>query len=52
MVSVDLSGYPDFYNAISDPKNVQYYNDLQKENLIFDEKTKTVWIQWYNEGVA
>lgn len=52
VASVDLSGYPDFYNAISDLDNAVFRDDLKRVNLIFDDKTKTVWIQWYNEGVA
>ena len=53
VASVDLSGYPDFYKAlVQADENTDYHNDIQGKHLVFDEKTKTVWIQWYNEGVA
>lgn len=47
IVTIDLSEHIDFYNAISDPKNCEYYNEISAENLIFDDENKTVWIQWY-----
>lgn len=52
VASVDLREYPDLYKAIIDPDNAVFRDDLKKDNVIIDEKTQTVWIQWYNEGVA
>ncbi len=51
VASVDLSGNKDLFDAIlqADETN-DYRYDLKRENLIIDEKTQTVWIQWYNEG--
>ncbi len=49
IASVDLSEHEKLYNAISNADEIDdYYGDLKCENLIFDETSKTVWIQWYN----
>ena len=48
VVTIDLSEHIDFYNAISDPDNAIYVNKkFNKEHVIFDDASKTVWIQWY-----
>lgn len=53
IASVDLRGHGDLYKAISNSKNAAFRNDdLKEENVFFDDDTKTVWIQWYNEGIA
>ena len=53
VASVDLSGNKKLFDAILNADEIDdYYHELKRENLIFDEKTQTVWIQWYNDGVA
>ncbi|SDA32699.1 protein of unknown function [Ruminococcus sp. YE71] len=49
IASVDFSGNALFYEAIknADP-NKDYHGYLYADNIIFDDKTKTVWFQWFN----
>jgi hypothetical protein len=49
---VDLSSHQDLYEAITNIRESQYFDELHKEHIIFDNVTKTVWLQWYNESVA
>lgn len=47
---VDLKEYPDFYDALKNAdERYDYYDQLSKNHLIFDDIEKTVWIQWYNK---
>ncbi len=50
VASVDLSNHPSLYAAISNSDEAKFNNDgyLNKDHLIFDDETQTVWIQWYN----
>ena len=51
VASVDLSSHQDLYKAIINIHNTEYFDDLHKEHIIFDNVTKTIWLQWYNKGV-
>lgn len=45
---VDLSEHEDLFYAVNNSQNRSLYNDLYDYNIICDDKTKTVWLQWYN----
>ncbi len=45
---MDLSEHEDLFYAINNFQNRSLYNDLHDYNIICDDKTKTVWLQWYN----
>lgn len=49
IASVDFSDDEEFFEAIKNPDIRKTYGKyLFDEHLIFDEKTKTVWFQWYS----
>jgi hypothetical protein len=61
IASIDLSEHKDLYNAIKEtisrnqnPENSEEAEEAKElknliaQNFIFDNKSNTVWIQWYN----
>lgn len=50
IASIDLKAHEDLFKSISDPNKAIFSdNGLKSNHLICDEKTKTVWLQWYNK---
>ena len=47
IASIDFSEHKDLYDSISDIDELEQSGDIRIENLIFDDDTNTVWIQWY-----
>lgn len=52
VASIDLSCHEDLYFALCNTNSRMYIDEIRPENLIFDNATKTVWLQWYTGGVA
>ena len=48
IASIDLSEYKELFKTISNKGNRKISDDyIVDSNLLFDENTKTVWLQWY-----
>ncbi|MCR5143631.1 MAG: hypothetical protein K6C68_14130 [Ruminococcus sp.] len=47
IASIDFSDNEDMYNSVEKTKAIQYYGDLEKRHMIFDDDNMIVWIQWF-----
>ena len=46
IVTIDLSEHTEFFEALKNTdEDTNYIHDIHKDNLIFDDTNKTVWIQ-------